>query len=125
MQRRFIQLALRARRLVRPVSDSSSPGARRPRLTGRRQVGLELTQFSFRLAFVIDVAYIGVGALGGAAIGRATALPHRSPEGVAVSCRGPVSAPQAATNATPGQNPSVICAAPANHSERLTLNHVR
>ena len=124
MQRRFFQLVVRARRLVRPASDGSSPGARRPRPTGRRQVGSELTQFSFRLAFVIDVAYIGVGALGGAAIGRATALPE-SPERVAISCRGSVTAPYNATPATPGRNPSVICAAPANDSGRLTLNVVR
>ena len=124
MQRRFIQLVVRTRRLVRRASDGSSPGARRPRLTGRRQVGSELTQFSFRLAFVIDVAYIGVGALGGAAIGRATALPHTSPEGVAVSCCGSVTAPHVAAGIA-GRNPSVICAAPANDSDRLTLNVVR
>ena len=86
-------------------------------------MGSELTQFSFRLAFVIDVAYIGVGALGGAAIGRATALP-RSPERVAVSCRGSVTAPHVATGIA-GRNQSVICAAPANDSGRLTLNVVR
>ena len=124
MQRRFIQLVVRARRLVRPASDGSSPGARRPRLTGRRQVGSELTQFSFRLAFVIDVAYIGVGALGGAAIGRATALP-RSPERVTVACRGSVTAPHVATPAVPDWDRSVICAAPANDSDRLTLKVVR
>jgi len=125
MQRRFIQLVVRARRLVRPASDGSSRGARRPRVTGRRQVGSELTQFSFRLAFVIDVAYIGVGALGGAAIGRATALPHESPESVAVSCRGSVTTPHMATTATPGRNPSVICAGPASDPDRLTLKVVR
>ena len=125
MQRRFIQLVVRARRLARPVSDGSHSGARRPRLTGRRQVGSELTQFSFRLAFVIDVAYIGVGALGGAVIGRATTLPHGSPERVAVSCRGSVTAAHPATTAAPGQNPSVICTAPANDPDRLTLNGVR
>ena len=84
-----------------------------------------MTQFSFRLAFVIDVAYIGVGALGGAAIGRATTLPHGLPERVAVSCRGSVTAAHPATTAAPGQNPSVICPAPANDSDRLTLNGVR
>ena len=124
MQRRFIQLVVRARRLVRPASDGSHPGARRPRPTGRRQVGSEWTQFSFRLAFVIDVAYIGVGALGGAAIGRATALP-RSPEHIAVSCRGSVTGPQMATTLKPGRNPYVICAAPANDSGRLKLDIVR
>jgi hypothetical protein len=49
---RLIELAVRARRQLR---------------------GRELTQFSFRLAFVIDLAYIGLGALGGAAVGRASA----------------------------------------------------
>ena len=44
-------------------------------IRARRQLGGGgLTQFSFRLAFVIDLAYIGLGALGGAALGRA-ALP--------------------------------------------------
>ena len=39
----------------------------------RQLGGRELTEFSFRLAFVIDLAYIGLGALGGAALGRASA----------------------------------------------------
>jgi len=47
---RLIELAIRAHRQL-----------------GRRQ----LTEFSFRLAFVIDLAYVGLGALGGAALGRA------------------------------------------------------
>jgi hypothetical protein len=43
-------------------------------IRARRQLGGgERTQFSFRLAFVIDLAYIGLGALGGAALGRAAA----------------------------------------------------
>ena len=45
-------------------------------IRARRQLGGgggELTQFSFRLAFVIDLAYIGLGALGGAALGHASA----------------------------------------------------
>jgi hypothetical protein len=53
MPGRLIELAVRARR----------------QLGGRG----ELTQFSFRLALVIDLAYIGLGALGGAALGRASA----------------------------------------------------
>jgi hypothetical protein len=53
-------------------------------IRARRQLGGgELTQFSFRLAFVIDLAYIGLGALGGAALGRASApvtpVGHQSP----------------------------------------------
>jgi len=36
-------------------------------------LGNEVTQFSFRLALVIDLAYVGIGALGGAAVGRASA----------------------------------------------------
>ena len=39
----------------------------------RQLGGRELTEFSFRLAFVIDLAYVGLGALGGAALGRASA----------------------------------------------------
>lgn len=71
MPRRLFELAVRARRFVSRSSGRSRASQSR-RLTGRRQIGDELTQFSFRLAFVIDLAYVGVGALGGAAIGRAT-----------------------------------------------------
>ena len=42
-------------------------------IRAHRQLGGELTEFSFRLAFVIDLAYIGLGALGGAALGHASA----------------------------------------------------
>ncbi|HEX5077429.1 MAG TPA: hypothetical protein VFW03_29720 [Gemmatimonadaceae bacterium] len=42
-------------------------------IRAHRQLGGELTEFSFRLAFVIDLAYVGLGALGGAALGRASA----------------------------------------------------
>ena len=52
MPGRLIELAIRAHRQL-----------------GRRQ----LTEVSFRLAFVIDLAYVGLGALGGAALGRASA----------------------------------------------------
>jgi len=58
MPGRLIELAIRAHRQ-----------------RGRRQ----LTEFSFRLAFVIDLAYIGLGALGGAAVGRAA--PPLAPTG--------------------------------------------
>jgi hypothetical protein len=73
MSRGFFELAVRARRYVgRTTNASRAP--RGPRLTARRQLGGgELTQFSFRLAFVIDLAYVGIGALGGAAVGRASA----------------------------------------------------
>ena len=53
MPRRFFELAVLARRSV-------------ARTTGG------LTQLSFRVAFVFDLAYMGLGALGGAAVGRAT-----------------------------------------------------
>jgi hypothetical protein len=93
MARRFIQLAVRARRLVRRASSSSTSALGKPRLTGRRQVGSELTQFSFRLALVIDVMYVGVGALGGAAVGRAIAPPALPADSVTVaSARGPACA---------------------------------
>ena len=75
MSRRFFELAVRARRYVaRTTNPSRAP--RGARLTARRQLGQsggELTQFSFRLALVIDLAYVGIGALGGAAVGRASA----------------------------------------------------
>ena len=84
MSRRFFELAVRARRYVaRTTNPSRAP--RGPRLTARRQLGQsggELTQFSFRLALVIDLAYVGIGALGGAAVGRASAPPTPPAEAV-------------------------------------------
>lgn len=71
MPYRFFELAVRARRLVTRTTDPSR-APRGPRLTARRQLETELTQFSFRLAFMVDLAYVGLGALGGAAVGRAT-----------------------------------------------------
>ena len=71
MPRRLIDLVVRARRLVTRVPESQARG--RSRVTARRQLGNEVTQFSFRLALVIDLAYVGIGALGGAAVGRASA----------------------------------------------------
>jgi uncharacterized protein (DUF1778 family) len=71
MPRRLIDLVVRARRLVARVPESQARG--RSRVTARRQLGNEVTQFSFRLALVIDLAYVGIGALGGAAVGRASA----------------------------------------------------
>ena len=82
MSHRFIELAIRARRLVGRASPSSSPNERRPRLTGRRQLGDELTQFSFRLALAIDLAYVGLGAAGGAAV---TAAAHTPSHATAVT----------------------------------------
>ena len=68
---RFFELAVRVRRLVaRTAHPSRAP--RGTRLTARRQLGGDLTQFSFRVAFMIDLTYVGIGALGGAAVGRAT-----------------------------------------------------
>jgi hypothetical protein len=72
MPRRFIELVVRARRLVSRTANPKLPHGR-ARPTARRQLGGELTQFSFRLAFMIDLAYVGIGALGGAALGRASA----------------------------------------------------
>jgi hypothetical protein len=73
MSRRLFELVVRARRLVTPAAEQPARGRTRVRLTAKRQVGGELSQFSFRLALMIDLAYIGVGALGGAAVGRASA----------------------------------------------------
>jgi hypothetical protein len=87
MSRRFFELAVRARRYVaRTTNPSRAP--RGPRLTARRQLGQpgsELTQFSFRLALVMDLAYVGIGALGGAAVGRASA-PTTPPAEAASQC---------------------------------------
>ena len=72
MSRRFIELAVRARRVTsRPTAASAA----RTRLTARRGAGADLAQFSFRLALIIDLAYVGMGALGGAAVGRASVSP--------------------------------------------------
>jgi hypothetical protein len=71
MSRRLIDLVVRARRFVTRVPESQARG--RSRRTARRQLGNEVTQFSFRLALVIDLTYVGIGALGGAAVGRASA----------------------------------------------------
>ena len=47
---------------------------------------IELKQFSFRLAFMIDIGYVGVGALGGAVLGRGIA-PSSAVVQEAPSCR--------------------------------------
>ena len=88
MPGRFIELAVRARRLVAPIvrAPRTSGGVR---LTGRRQLGGELTQFSFRLAFVIDLAYVGLGALGGAAFGRASTVPLPADQQATAACVAP------------------------------------
>lgn len=92
MQPRFIQLAIVVRRLVTRGLSASVPGRRQKRLTGRRQVGSDLTQFSFRLAFAIDVAYVGIGALGGAAVGRSMLAPPPVATSVAATCADSVTA---------------------------------
>lgn len=74
MSRHFLELAVRARRFV---SLPPRPGG--ARAATHRQVGTELTQFSFRLAFMIDLAYVSLGALGGAAIGQAAWPPNETP----------------------------------------------
>ena len=85
MSRRFFELAVRARRYVSRAANASR-APRGARLTARRQVGGELTQFSFRLAFMIDLAYVGIGALGGAAVGRASA-PNAPPVAPNPACQ--------------------------------------
>jgi len=86
MQPRFIQLAIGARRLVSRGPLASVVSGKTKRLTGRRQVGSTLSQFSFRLAFAIDLAYVGIGALGGAAVGRAVIAPAASPPPAVAAC---------------------------------------
>jgi hypothetical protein len=85
MPYRFFELAVRARRVVTRTADPSR-APRGPRLTAHRQLGTELTQFSFRLAFMIDLAYVGLGALGGAAVGRATNADVAAPIRSAPAC---------------------------------------
>lgn len=102
--RRFVELVVLARRLVTPaLRDSVS---RPTHTTGRRQIGGELTQFSFRLAFVIDLVYVGVGAVGGAALTR-TALDGSVAAYVATP---PCSSP----NATIGEDSAI--ARPSTHA---------
>jgi hypothetical protein len=86
MQPRFIQLAIGARRLVSRGPVASAVAGNTKRLTGRRQVGSTLSQFSFRLAFAIDLAYVGIGALGGAAVGRAVTAPALLPPPDVAAC---------------------------------------
>jgi hypothetical protein len=118
MSRRFVELVVRARRLVTRAPAHPHADPARARVTGRRQVGGELTQFSFRLAFMIDVAYVGVGALGGAAISRASVsdAPATSPP-AAASCRPDTSAAPAPidTLSTPNGVPLI---APARVVDR-------
>lgn len=76
MSRRFLELAIRARRLVTAAPRGTATAVVRP--SARRQVGRTLTQFSFRMAIVVELASVGVGALGGAAISR-TALRSNDP----------------------------------------------
>jgi hypothetical protein len=87
MSRRFLELVVRARRLVSRAPSQSRGRSTRVRATGRRQVGDELTQFSFRLALMIDLAYVGVGVLGGAAVGRASASSATPSLAPAPACR--------------------------------------
>ena len=68
--RRFIELVVRVRRLV-----------------GRAPERGTLTQFSFRLAFMIDIAYVGMGALGGMAIGRAPLATPTATQSPVRACR--------------------------------------
>jgi len=88
MSRRFFELAVRVRRFVARTTDPSR-APRGTRLTARRQLGGggELTQFSFRLAFIVDLAYVGIGALGGAAVGRGTSPATSAGDRVPLECR--------------------------------------
>lgn len=80
MSRRFFELGIRACRFV-TNSGSSSVTSRNVPAVAPRQSGGELTRFSFRLAFVIDLTYVGLGALGGAAVGRTV-----SPKPISPAC---------------------------------------
>ena len=71
--RRFVELVVFARRFVLPGSRDAA--SRSTRATGRRQIGGEIAQFSFRLAFMIDLVYVSAGAVGGAALRTAVEAP--------------------------------------------------
>lgn len=86
MSRRLFELVVRARRLVTRAPERRAPARQRRRLTARRQIGGELTQFSFRLALVIDLAYVGVGALGGVVVGRAAGPAPPAPDHAPLAC---------------------------------------
>jgi hypothetical protein len=75
--RRFIELVIRVRRLVARTPGGEAVIKGRAQRTTKRRLGGRLTEFSFRLAFMIDLAYVGIGALGGTAVGRA--LPAAPP----------------------------------------------
>ena len=92
MLRRFFELAIRGRRLAATAPESASPSRLRTRPTARRGVGGELTQFSFRLALAVDLVYVGMGALGGAAIGRTSVL-EPAPAMCSTEAPGPVIGP--------------------------------
>jgi hypothetical protein len=115
MSRRFFELAVRARRYVaRTTNPSRAP--RGPRPTARRQLGQsggELTQFSFRLALVIDLAYVGIGALGGAAVGRASA-PGAPPAAAAPQCRPPFPSDSTTTAVSTAPNAGMPSAWPVD-----------
>lgn len=91
--RRFLELVVQARRRVLTPRIANVTPARGGRPTARRQLGGELTRFSFRLALVIDLAYVGIGALGGAAVGRASAAGAGDPKVSAAGCDTETSVP--------------------------------
>ena len=95
MSRRFFELGIRACRFVTNSASSSITAPKVPAV-GPRQSGGALTRFSFRLAFVIDLTYVGLGALGGAALGHTA-----SPTPVPVCARDSAAVPNAAAHANP------------------------
>lgn len=74
--RRFVELVVRAHRFVLPARSPARRGAANG--SARRQVGTG-TQFSFRLAFMIDLAYVSMGAVGASAVTRAAMREVGSP----------------------------------------------
>jgi hypothetical protein len=74
--RRFVELVVRAHRFVLPARSPARRGAAKG--SARRQMGAG-TQFSFRLAFIIDLAYVSMGAVGASAVTRAVMRDASSP----------------------------------------------
>ena len=87
MPGRFIELPVRARRLVAPIVRTPRTGGG-VHLTGRRQLGGELTQFSFRLAFVIDLAHVGLWRVRQGGVGPSVGYPAAGGSATARRLRG-------------------------------------
>ena len=86
--RRFIELVIRVRRLVARTPGGDAVVKGRAQRTTKGRLGGRLTEFSFRLAFLVDLAYVGIGALGGTAVGRSLPAAPPATDRGAMICSG-------------------------------------